>query len=178
MKTWNVILATLVIFTAGIATGALLVILTGRAYNHPHHPLAAFMSGHPQTSTNAPRESAHLVLPFGISAKRGTPKEFLDRLDNELKLTPDQHAQIQKILDDGQQRAAQIWQTIAPQMREEMKAAREQIRDTLTPDQRVRFEELMRARPPKGQGVPPPAESMTNPPAGPATNPPAETPAK
>ena len=61
---------------------------------------------------------------------------------------------------------------------EEMKAAREQIRDTLTPDQRVRFEELMRARPPKGQGVPPPAESMTNPPAGPATNPPAETPSK
>lgn len=181
MKTWNVILATLVIFTAGIATGALLVIITERAQNHPHR-LAALLPGHSQTSTNAPREPAHLVLPFGISARRGTPKEFLDRLDTELKLTPDQHAQIEKILDDGQQQAAQLWQTIAPQIREGMKSTREKIRDTLTSDQRVRFEELMRSRPPKGQEAPPPVQSITNsitnPPAGPATNAPAETPAK
>ena len=178
MKTWNVIFATLVIFTAGIFTGALLVIISERAHNHPHRPLAALVSSRMEPSTNAVREPARLTLPFGISAKRGTPKDFLDRLDSELQLTPDQHAQIEKILDDGQQHAAQIWQTIAPQIRQEMKATRDQIRELLTPEQRARFEELMRPRPPKGAEIPPAGGLPTNAPAGPSTNPPAEVPAK
>jgi Spy/CpxP family protein refolding chaperone len=178
VKTWNVILATLVIFTAGIFTGALLVIISERAHAHPHRAQAALVAGRTEPSTNAVREPARLALPFGISAKRGTPKDFLDRLDSELKLTPEQHAQIKKILDDGQQHAAQIWQTIAPQIREEMKSAREQIRELLTPEQRARFEELMKFRPPKGPETPLSGGLSTNPPAGPATNPPAETPAK
>jgi Spy/CpxP family protein refolding chaperone len=165
VKTWNVILATLVIFVAGIITGAGLVMFAGARHNHPRRlPAPPAPEAVAAPATNAP---ARLVLPFGISAKRPTPKDFLSRLDSELKLTPDQYAQIEKILTDGQQRAAQLWQTIAPQIRDDMKSAREQIRQTLKPEQRARFEELMKFRPSKPAENPPAAGAASNAPAAP-----------
>jgi Spy/CpxP family protein refolding chaperone len=60
-------------------------------------------------------------------------KAFLQRLDDELHLAPDQHAAIQKIIGDGQN-----------QMRKVIQDSRLEIREVLTPDQRKQFDELMK----------------------------------
>lgn len=178
MKTWNIIFATLVIFTAGIFTGALLVITSERAHNCRPPAAPVPTQAQPETPPPSPAASSptqRLTLPFGINPKHKTSKDFLDRLDTELKLTPEQHTQVEKIITDGQQHAAQIWSTVAPQIREEVRTAREQIRATLTPEQRVRFEELMKMRPAKTPETAAPT-ATTNPPD--ATNLPAELPAR
>src|SRR5208283_2795793 len=64
-------------------------------------------------------------------------KQFLQRLDEELHLAPDQHDAVQKIITDGQN-----------QMHKLVQDARLEIREVLTPDQRKQFDELVK-RPPR-----------------------------
>ena len=107
------------------------------------------------------REASRLGMPFmSRPPGRGMGKEFLDRLNCELNLTPDQHQQLEKILNESQTRSKEIWEKISPELREEMKASREKMRATLTPDQIARFDELMKPKPakPPGQGQPPASE--------------------
>lgn len=163
MKIWKVILATLAIFTAGVFTGALVtgVNLRGPFRSHHNFLREPFGKFHPPATTSPPavtnRDSNKLGMPF-ISRPpgRGMGKEFLERLDRELKLTPDQHAQLEKILNESQKRSKEIWEKISPELREEMKTSREQIRAALTPEQIACFDELMKPKPakPPGQGQP------------------------
>ncbi len=79
-----------------------------------------------------------------------TAPNFLDRLDREVKVDPGQRERIQKIVVEGQARTREAWQQTIRQIRRE-----------LTPDQRARFEELMKhPRDPR----------RPSPPRGPATN--------
>ena len=63
---------------------------------------------------------------------------------NKLHLDPEQRDQIAQIIKDSQERNKELWQEIAPQMREELKRVQDEIRLALRPGQVRRFNELMR----------------------------------
>ena len=155
MNTWKVILATLVIFVAGVVTGGLLVSYADRAQQKnrrflPRDNVRLPANANPSAfgSPRDPRES-QLRLPNPLQSRmpHGVGMEFLQKLDSEVRLTAEQHERIEKIIADGQLRNKELWERVAPEMRREMAETQKRIREELTPEQRVRFEELMKSRP-------------------------------
>ncbi|MDB6018079.1 MAG: hypothetical protein JWR19_2568 [Pedosphaera sp.] len=127
MNAWKVILTTLVIFGAGVFTGGFLV------SNAIHVKAKANPSTKIQTST-----------PWYAHAK-----ELLHRMEHDLNLSKEQHEHIEKIITDSQDRTRSLWKPIIPQMNQEIQKVNDDIRDQLTPEQRVKFDELLKARPAK-----------------------------
>ena len=85
-------------------------------------------------------------------------KQFVQQLNNTLKLTPAQHEKIEKIIADGQERNHEIWTNTAPKIWEVMQEVNQQIRAELTPEQLKPFEELLKHpphRPPPGNNASP-----------------------
>jgi hypothetical protein len=188
---WKIILATLVIYAAGVVTGGLLVNYTDSPRGHHPHPTAPRPPevrlaenrpplAPPQVSVgtnNPPHEggnSNRLAFPFGNRAfsREGMERmnrDFLDRLDRELQLTPDQHKDVAHLMDEGQKHAKEVWDKVAPEMREVMKTTNEKIREVLTPEQKKHFEELMKFKQPKllkdkdGKLSPPPTNAPAQP---------------
>jgi len=130
VNTWKIVLATLVIFVAGVVTGGLLVSYSDRAQPKRHRATPAKISN---------------AMPKGLRM------DFLQNLDREIDLTPEQRSRIEKIISEGQERNRQIWNRMMPELRREMQFTRERIRATLQPDQLPRFEELMKQSRPAGQ---------------------------
>ncbi len=62
----------------------------------------------------------------------------------DLNLNPDQQSQIQAILNDTRSRYAQLHEKLDPEYEQVRHESRERIRQVLTPDQRPKFEELLR----------------------------------
>jgi Spy/CpxP family protein refolding chaperone len=62
----------------------------------------------------------------------------------DLNLTPDQQSQIQSILNDTRSKYAGLHQKLDPEYEQVRLLGREHIRQILTPDQRPKFEELLR----------------------------------
>ena len=95
-------------------------------------------------------------------------KQFVQQLNNTLKLTPEQHEKIEKIIADGQERNHEIWTNTAPKMRAVMLEVNQQIRAELTPAQLKPFEELLKhppRHPASGTNAPPgfsPPQMPTN----------------
>ena len=116
----------MVIFGTGVVTGSLLV-------RHVEHG----RDRHPQHSTSvahpAPASSAGIMR-----------IEFLRRMERELELTPAQRDPIDRILKDGQERMKKLMDTVEPRRREEFKKTVEEFRGVLTPEQRQRFDELVK----------------------------------
>ncbi len=156
MNFWKVILATIVIYGAGVMTGGLLVNQVDRPHprnrTHPETPVA---SGNSNSLTNVQGLAASRTarLPEMLS------RQFLQQLDEELRLSPDERVAIAKIITDSQNL-----------MRKTMTDARLEIREQLTPAQQKQFDELVKRSPPRrppGATNAPPA----SPPAkAPATN--------
>jgi Spy/CpxP family protein refolding chaperone len=116
----------MVIFACGVITGAML------------------------TWTMLPRtEPALAVLP--APARTAAPPilqlqraAFFKAMDKQLDLSSAQREQIGKIMKASQERTQPLWDQIAPQMSEELKNVREEIRALLTPEQRKKFGELLK----------------------------------
>lgn len=128
MNTWKVILATLVIFGAGVVTGGLLVsyaVHTNLVVTAPK-PIPATIQG-----TNPWLQRA---------------RELLRRMDRELNLTPEQHQRIEKLIAESAERTRALWKPIAPQMNKEMQILHRDIRGELNPEQRPRFDEIFKPR--------------------------------
>jgi len=121
VNTWKIILATIVIFGAGVVTGGLLV----------HHELM----GLPQ-----PKNARAQPRPFA-QAPLGMRLEFLRRAERELDLTPEQGERIDKILKESQDRTHKL---VEPIIRDQLQRTRQEFLEVLTPDQRTRFEEFVR----------------------------------
>jgi hypothetical protein len=133
---WKIILATVVIFSAGVMTGGLLV-----NYVEHAHP------GNHDSDLPMPRTGMF-------------NKSFVQQLDEALHLTPDQLKAIEKIIADGKQRNRDLWKLVSPQFRSVMQDAHQKIREQLTSEQRKQFEELFKQsrptrRPPSGTNAPP-----------------------
>jgi hypothetical protein len=163
---WKVILATVVIYGAGVMTGGLLV----NQIKHPHPRSDNRQPGNGGSHPNGEQHGSRPDKPGGFPHLRQPEilnDKFVQQLDDALKLTSDQRASIQKIIADGQERNHSISTNCTAQMREVIQDVRHRIRETLTPDQQKQFEELMRH-------VPRRQKNSTNaPPNLPATNAPA-----
>lgn len=129
MSVWKVILATFVIFSTGAITGTLVA--------RKASPVTSDAVGQ-QGSTNRPSQS--------FRPDRRMRRDFMERFGEELALTDDQSAEIESILSQSQERTRELWEQVAPKMRDEFKATQDAIHGVLTPEQQARFEELMKKR--------------------------------
>lgn len=134
MNNWKVIptivIATVLIFGAGVFTGGMLV-------NHVKQtrPKLTKKVASAPVATNATvvvsatnNSNAKLPKPPEILSK-----DFLQRLEKELRLNKAQHEAVQKIINDGQD-----------QMRRALQVARLEIREVLNPEQLKQFDDLMK----------------------------------
>jgi hypothetical protein len=120
VSTWRVILATLVIFVTGLLAGGALV------YKFGPRPVA---------ESDAPP-----FLPWEVK------QEFVRRLVKDLELRPDQQEKIAQIVNESQNRIKILFELVGPEMREEMRQVRDSIRSVLTPEQKLKFDELRKHR--------------------------------
>ncbi len=106
MNSWKVILATVVIFGAGVLTGGLLV----NHVDREHGPMPASGRGNPRARRGSGRRIREIVPAASPEMWR---RDFVGHLDEALKLTPEQHAAISKIIAEGQERNREIWTNVA-----------------------------------------------------------------
>jgi uncharacterized membrane protein len=124
----TIVLATVLIFGAGVFTGGILVNLVKPAHGKKNqHPEMAVLT------------NISSLIPTNVAAKSGArlpeilSKPFLQRLDEELHLAPDEREAIQKVISEGQN-----------QMRKVIQDSRLEIRELLTPEQRKQFDDLVK----------------------------------
>jgi Spy/CpxP family protein refolding chaperone len=139
---WKVILATMVIFGAGVITGALVVEFALND-NSARHQRTAFGSRFMESGS-----------PGGMRF------EFLRRTQGALELTADQRERIDKILKQSQERTRKLMEPVTPQLHQEIQRAKTEFREVLTPAQQARFDELLK-QPPRFHR-PRPESSLTN----------------
>ena len=159
MNSWKVILATVVIFGAGVLTGGFLV----NSIDRQHGPNSPFLFWRGTTHDMAGHEQAR---PGDLSRPRSPEmwrKDFIGHLDKDLNLTPEQHAAISKIIAEGQEQNRQIWTNVAPKLRDEMEQVHQRIRAQLTPDQQKKFEEMVKQFAPRHQSHNPSRPESTPP---------------
>lgn len=125
MNTWKVILATLVIYSAGLITGGLLV-RQGAPFRHM------------QPSGPPPNQGIPLIL----------QQRFLERMKVELALTREQAERLDRLFAESRERTRIIMDLVRPEVQSEVRALRERILAELTPTQRRQFE-TMRERGPR-----------------------------
>lgn len=148
MSPWKVILATMVIFACGVITGAMVT----------------------RTETN--KATVHPVAATNVPG-RGAVLQMQKVLDNQLDLSAEQRDKIDKIMKDSRARTEPLWEKIAPQMNDEVKSVRADIRKVLTGEQWEKFGDLMKKnrKPNAGQTVDThPAKSVDATPAPASTN--------
>lgn len=162
MNSWKVILATLIIFGAGVVTGGLLVSYADRVSHVNSITASTIPPAKPSPNPQA------ILTPWQLRNR-----ELLRRMDRDLGLTPEQHRQIEKYIVDSAQRTESLWKPILPQMRKETQRLHHEIRDELTLDQQKKFDEFYKGH--AGQNN---RRSATNqPPAAETNSPPAAVPA-
>ena len=81
--------------------------------------------------SRARREAMHVIT-----------SRVLSRLDRELDLTPQQHTQVQAILELHAKRVQSVFDAVHPQIRREIELGNDEIRHVLTPEQRAKYEKL------------------------------------
>lgn len=114
----------MVIFGTGVVTGGLLVRYTGVHGPHPH--------------------TAAQVRPAQFTSPMGMRVDFLRRVGRELNLTPEQRERVDRILRESQERSKKIMEPVSPQLREVVRKTRAEFVEVLTPEQKARFNELVR----------------------------------
>jgi hypothetical protein len=154
---WKVIVATLSIFITGVVTGGLLVSYADSRAQKVHRQqlqrevreAARPPNQREIQSRPAPNAVPNRVLPRAVSL------EFLQKLDTEVHLTSGQRERIEQIIAAGQARNKQVWDRVAPDIRRENMETQRRVREVLTEEQLVRYDELMKqARPNRSE--PPP----------------------
>jgi hypothetical protein len=171
MNSWKIVLAAVVIFCAGVITGGLLVRQApGKAPDNTE-PATVEPAARPTADNRGAAVKPEVPLPR--LAER-LSKEFVRRLDRELRLTLTQSNHIARIVAEGQEQNRVLWTNVAPHMRKVMQDVHHQIRAELTPEQLKQFEVLMKQlpprRPPPTNAPPRPPEATNLPPIAP-TNP-------
>jgi hypothetical protein len=170
---WKVILATVVIFGAGVFSGGLLVNYVNHSHQNNHRPQTN-VEAHPPVEAHD--SQSHTNNLASLSRPPRPPEilgdKFVQQLDDALQLTPDQHASIQKIIADGQERNHAIWTNNSAQMREVIQDVRHRVREQLTSEQQKQFEDLMKRVPRRQQNSTnaPSNLSVTNVPSVASTN--------
>jgi hypothetical protein len=90
---------------------------------------------------------------FGVHARNAAPPQLTEiekraqkvqRLTQELNLSPDQQKQVEAIIASVQAQYKAIRQSTEPQIDEARQKGREQIRTILSPEQRPKFEDFLK----------------------------------
>lgn len=144
MNTWKAILAAIVIFGTGFVTGNILNRMTE----------AAKAPAVPPPAPARPVRSSQQAIPLEQLRK----VELMGRVQKDLDLTPEQRACIEKIISDAQGRISDLWEQVAPDIHDEYEDVQKKLCEELTPDQKKRFDELMKQQ----QHKPKPASTSTN----------------
>ena len=156
---WKIVLATIVMFGAGVTTGGLLVSHIDRERpDSNRHPPMTFGSN--EWTRPFGDEGGRGRSPMGSMFPRPRQPDMLDtnfvkQLDDSLKLTQAQQDSIRKIIAEGQERNHAIWTNNEEQMREVTLDVRHRVRESLNADQQNQFEELMKRVPRRGTNGPP-----------------------
>ena len=83
---------------------------------------------------------------FPLHRGRHIPKRaahfMVERLDRRLDLTDDQEKKVEAIIARRHPRMEQIWASAHPRIEAEIAATNNEISSILTPEQRVKFEEI------------------------------------
>lgn len=151
MNVWKIVCATLVIFIAGIVTGAVLVRLGDRSPK-PWLRAQRELANRPQTNNTGPANPLPLPNSNRPGDNPGNPnngpmsREFVVLLERQLHLTPEQREHVNKLMSEGQERIRELRQKVDPEVRKEMQKTHEQIQALLTPEQRDQFQRLMKQR--------------------------------
>jgi uncharacterized membrane protein len=130
----TIVIATVLIFGAGVFTGGFLVNYVKQTHPKPAKRLSTAAVA-PVLATNTVPAVAS-TNPSAVKYPKPPEvlsKDFLQRLDSELRLTTKQRETIQKIISEGQN-----------QMLKAMQDARLEIRAVLAPEQLKQFDELMK----------------------------------
>jgi hypothetical protein len=147
MNTWKVVLATLVIFATGVFTGGLLVAhsqqIKLREIRMIQRESGARQPGAGRIQNADPRQQPNPTPNFPQQARL----ELLRRIEREMTLTSGQREKIETIIREGQERTRQIMEPVQPELGKEIRATQQRIREILTEEQRVNFDELMKQRP-------------------------------
>jgi len=174
MNSWKIILAIVVIFSAGVLTGGLLVNYVEQPHPNDIQRPPGEWNRHPQANNRDHDQPDPQDLPKPRPPEM-LSKQFVQQLDKTLHFTPEQRAAIAKIVADGQERNREIWTNVAPQFHKVLQDVRQQIREQLMPEQRKQFEELLKRFRPAGHHPQPPPNSpppTNEPPMMEPTNPP------
>jgi Spy/CpxP family protein refolding chaperone len=126
VNTWKVILATMIIFGAGVITGGLVV-------------RQAIIVQARKLPRNANGNRPALPVPPAL-----TRVDFLKRAERELDLTREQKDRADKIIAASQERSRKLIEPVNPQLRQELRATRDEFRAVLTPEQQTRFDDLLK----------------------------------
>jgi Spy/CpxP family protein refolding chaperone len=84
------------------------------------------------------------VLAARPQATQARTSDHMALFTRDLNLNPDQQSQIQAILNDSRSRYAELHEKLDPEYEQVRQQGREHIRQVLTPEQRPKFEELLR----------------------------------
>ncbi|HTH47990.1 MAG TPA: hypothetical protein VMB21_10795 [Candidatus Limnocylindria bacterium] len=144
MKSWKFTLAALLIFAAGGVTGFTLSNLQAKTRRQ---------------AEVTRRETFPLMLWQRF--------EQLRRVERQLELTAEQRSKIEGQIKERQEHFRKLWEPLAPQAKVELEQLRANLIAELTPEQKTKFEELMRQRSGRrpGEGTNAPANVVP-----PATN--------
>jgi hypothetical protein len=126
VNSWKVILATVVIFGAGVLTGALITQYSVNL-NNPRHPRPGFG-----------------FRPVEFGSPGGMRLEFLRRIGRELDLSAEQQERIDRVLKESQDRTRKLMEPVGPQLRQEVQRAKAEFRAVLTPAQQETFDQLLK----------------------------------
>ena len=80
------------------------------------------------------------------------PKEAVDRLLDDLRLSPDQRAKFDQLMSDHRARLEAFYQDVQTRFETEQRDLRTAIRESFTPDQQQRFDAWLKRQPPPPPG--------------------------
>ena len=137
MNAWKVILATLVIYMAGLGSGILV------------------------TKSLQPRQARPPADTAQIVPLLFAPERLLERMKHELRLSPQQLKKIDAIFGQSREHMKDFLTLLEPEVQSQVSEVRDHIRAELTPDQRVKFEKLLKER--RRLDLPHPSEGRRRP---------------
>jgi len=80
----------------------------------------------------------------GRGPGHGAGPFFLERLERQLELTPEQSRQVEAILEESHREATELHEEMLPRVQAQLEQTRQRILEVLTPEQRQKFEEFHR----------------------------------
>jgi hypothetical protein len=138
---WRIVVPALVIFGAGVLTGAVGAGLASRFARERR------VVARPQTNGTPAAPNLDRALPK-VRNPGAFRLEQLSRLARELKLAPGQQSSLEELVGATEARLAELWKPVLPGAKAEVDEFDRKLQEILTPEQRVRLAQMLQKRNP------------------------------